>query len=103
MVLHDAIEHGVGHSVVGNPLVPVLNGQFRGDDGGLVAGPAVDDLQQVAAGVCIQPHYAPVIEQQHIRVLERIQPGSEGAVCVVDAKLFGHPYKNQSLTRVRLS
>ena len=38
MVLHQAIEHGIGHSLVTYPLVPVLNWQLAGDDGGALAG-----------------------------------------------------------------
>ena len=31
MVLHEAIKHGIGHSLVAYPLMPVLNGQLAGD------------------------------------------------------------------------
>ena len=47
MVLHEPIKHGIGHSLVTYPLVPVLNGQLAGDDGGALAGPVVNDLQQI--------------------------------------------------------
>ena len=53
MVLHDPVEHGVGHGGIANPFVPVLNGQLRGDHSGFAAGPVIDDFQQVAAGVGI--------------------------------------------------
>jgi hypothetical protein len=31
VVLHDAVEHGVGHGGVADPLMPVLDGQLRSD------------------------------------------------------------------------
>ena len=44
MVLHEPIKHGIGHRRISDPLVPVLDRQLAGDDGGALAGPVIDNF-----------------------------------------------------------
>ncbi len=74
VVLHDPVQHRVRHRGVTNPFMPVLNGQLACDDRGFFARPVVDHLQHVCARVRIHPYQAPVIEHQHMRVLQEVQP-----------------------------
>ncbi len=53
MALHQPIQHGVGHGLVANPLVPMFNGQIAGDDGGAVAGQVINDLRQIGPRLAI--------------------------------------------------
>ena len=91
MVLHQAIKHGNGHSLVSYPLVPVLNGQLAGNDGGSVAGPVINDLQQVSSGLTVHGGHAPVIKQQDVRVFERIEPARKRAVGMANAQVLAQP------------
>mgnify|MGYP007099122290 CR=1 FL=1 len=94
VVLHDPVQHRIRYRSVPNPFMPVLYGQLAGDDRGLPARPVIDHLQQVRARLRIHAHQAPVIEYQHIRVLQDVQPARERAVCVPDSQLLGqarHP------------
>ncbi len=48
-VMNQAVEDGVGEGGVAYHVVPCVDGQLAGDDGGLAAITFVDDLHQVAA------------------------------------------------------
>ena len=91
MVLHEPVQHGIGHSLVSYPLVPVLNGQLAGDDGGALAGPVVNDLQQIGPGLTVHGGHAPVIEQEDVGIFERVQPARKGAVGVANAQFLAQP------------
>ena len=88
VALHQAVQHGVGHGLVANPLMPMFDGQLAGDDGRAVVGPVVNDLQQIGPGLTVHGSHAPVIEQQHIGALERVEPARERAVGVTYAQIF---------------
>ena len=77
VVLLDSVQHFVSNRSVIDPFVPMLNGQLTGDDRGLPARPVVDHLQQVRTRLRIHTHQAPVIEHQHIRVLQDVQTARE--------------------------
>ena len=49
VALHDAIQNGVGEGGVADPSMPVLHQQLASEDGRLVVGPVVNDLQKVRA------------------------------------------------------
>ena len=51
MLLHEAIQNGVGNRGVTDPGMPMFDRQLAGDDGGLVGRPVVDDLQQISPGL----------------------------------------------------
>ena len=70
VALHDAVEHGIGRRLISYLLVPVFNGELACDDGGAAACAAIDDLQQVAARLAIHRCHAPIVQQQHIGVLQ---------------------------------
>lgn len=103
MVLHDPVQHGVGHGGVPDPFLPMLYGQLTGDDRGLPARSVVDHLQQVRARLRIHPHQAPVIEDQYIRVLQDVQPARERAIGVPDAQLFGQAWHPRGSIQLQLS
>ena len=68
------IEDGVGDGGVADPAVPVLDRQLVGDDRGPLAGPVVDDLEQIGAGGRIDAAGAPVVEDQDVGAGEFCQP-----------------------------
>ncbi len=104
VVLHDPVQHRVSNRSVTDPFVPMLNGQLTGDDRGFSARPVVDHLQQVRARLRIHPHQAPVIERQHIRVLQDVQPTRERAIGVpVMQNHHRLTLTGESLRKARLS
>jgi len=46
--VYQPVQHGVGHRRTAEQFVPVVHGQLRGDDGGTVVVPVVQNFQQVA-------------------------------------------------------
>ena len=68
--------------------MPMVNRQLAGDDGGLVAGTVVDDVQQIRARGGVSCTYDPVIEYQHVDFGELMRPFSKGAATVPDAQFF---------------
>ena len=62
--------------------------QLASDDGGLVAGAVVDDLQQVRARHAVDGPHAPVVEHQDVGLGQLLQPFSEGAAAVPDAQFL---------------
>lgn len=63
----EAVQHGVSHGLVANPLVPMLNGQLAGDDGGAVARTVINDLQQIRSGLPLHGRHAPTCPQGCLR------------------------------------
>lgn len=61
--------------------MPMLDMQLAGDDGGLVAGAIVDDLQQVRARHAVDGAHAPVIEHQQVGLRQLERPFAEGLRC----------------------
>lgn len=53
MVLHESIKHGVGHRLISYPLMPMLDWQLAGNDGGTLAGAVINDLHQIGPGLSI--------------------------------------------------
>lgn len=84
IALHDAVQDGG----VADPGMPVFDWQLAGDDGCLVTGAVVDDLQQVGPGHAVECSHAPVIQDQHIGPGQLEQPFAEGAAAVPDTQFF---------------
>jgi hypothetical protein len=106
MVLHQPVQHGIGNRLVTNPLVPVLNRQLAGDDGGALAGAVINDLQQVSSGLTVHGGHAPVVQQEDVRVFERIEPARKRAVGVANAQLLaqpGHPLVQRTVASIQLA
>jgi len=48
-IVNETVENGVGDGWVGDHLVPVIDGNLAGNDGGATLVPVIDDLEKVAA------------------------------------------------------
>ena len=64
--VHEAVEDRVGEGRVAEVVVPFLDRQLAGDDGGAPAVAVLDDLEQVAAVLGAQRCEAPVVEDQDV-------------------------------------
>ena len=49
-VVDEPVEDGVGQRGIGNPVVPVLDGELGGDDGGFLLVTIVKDFKQISSG-----------------------------------------------------
>src|SRR5262245_61781643 len=60
-IVDDAIEDGVGDGRLADDVVPAIDGDLAGDEGGAAAIALLDDLQQIAALVGGERLQAPVV------------------------------------------
>jgi hypothetical protein len=65
-VVDEAVEDCVGDGRVGDRLVPVIDRQLAGHDGGAAIVPIVDNLQQIATLLLRQRGEPPVVEDQKL-------------------------------------
>src|ERR1700745_4144680 len=68
-----AIENGICHRWVCDHLVPVLDRQLAGDDGGAAIVPVIDNLQEIVALIESEGREAPIVEDQQIDAREGAQ------------------------------
>jgi hypothetical protein len=61
-VVDESVEDGVGDGGVTEGLVPLLDGQLAGDDGGATPGAILDDLEEVGSLLVGERLHREVIE-----------------------------------------
>ena len=64
--MDEPVENGVGNGGIGDHLVPVIDGDLAGDDGGAALMAVVDDLEKIAALVASERSEAPIIKNQEL-------------------------------------
>jgi len=69
-VVHDAIEHGVGNGRLADDVVPAIDGDLAGDQGGATAVALLGDLQQIAPVVGAERLQTPVVEDEQADLAE---------------------------------
>ena len=63
-VVDEAVEDGVGQGGVANDLVPVVDGNLAGDEGGASVVAVFNDLEEVASLFVRQARLPPVIQDR---------------------------------------
>src|SRR5467141_222609 len=71
--VHEAVEDGVGDCRIDDHLVPVIDGELAGHDGGTAAVAVVDDFEQIAALLRGQRRQPPVVEDQKLDTGEALE------------------------------
>src|SRR5712671_1667240 len=71
--VHEAVEDGIGDGRVDNHLVPVIDGELAGHDGGTAAVAVIDDFEQIAALLRGQRRQPPVVEDQKLDTGEALE------------------------------
>ena len=66
-VVDEAVEDGVGVGRVADHLVPFVDGELAGDDGGAAAVAFFEDLEEIVAGAGVERFEAPVVEDEEMR------------------------------------
>ena len=69
-VVHEAVQNRVSDGGVGDPVVPLLDGQLAGDHGRAAAVAVLDDLEQIMALRSCEVAQPEVVEDQHVRPLQ---------------------------------
>jgi hypothetical protein len=79
-VVDKAIEDGIGEGGVSDGFVPVLDGELAGDEGGLAAGPVLDDLEEIAAFDLRERDETEVVQDEEPGLLETVEEARPGAI-----------------------
>ena len=79
-VVDEAIEDGVGEGGVSDGFVPVLDGELAGDEGGLAAGPVLDDLKEIAAFDLGEWDQTEVVQDEEPGFLEAVEEARPQAI-----------------------
>ena len=62
--MDEAVEDGIGDGWIADGLVPLVDGQLAGDDGGCLSVAIFEDLQQVASLLGVQDGQTPIVENE---------------------------------------
>ena len=65
-VVDEAVEDGVGEGRLTDEIVPAVDRELAGDQGGGATVAIVDDLQQIATRVGVQGCQAPIVENEQL-------------------------------------
>ena len=87
-VVDEAVEDSVRDGRVPDHLVPVLDRQLAGDDGGASPVPVVDDLEKVAALLAGQRRQSPIVEDQQLHPAQRLQQPSIPTIAARESERF---------------
>ena len=60
-IVDETVENGVGDGGIGDDLVPVIDWDLAGDDGGTTLMPVVNDLEKIAALFAGERSQSPVV------------------------------------------
>ena len=101
--VHEPVEDGVGQRRIADVVVPVLDGELAGDEGGAHADAIVEEFQQVGAFARADGRDREVVDHQQAHLGERGQALLEAAVGVAQAQLVEqtrgtHVERAQALT-----
>jgi hypothetical protein len=89
--VYETVEYGIGQRGAGEVLVPVLDGQLAGDEGGTAAVAVFQDLEQVPAFGVRERSEAPVVEDQQLRLRELRQQLGVGPVSASERQFTEQP------------
>ena len=81
-VVDEAVENGVGIGGIANDLMPLLDRDLAGDDGGTAAVALFQDFEQIVAGLGIERLEPPIVEDKQ---LDAVQGAGEPGVAAVAA------------------
>ena len=79
-MMDQPVQDGIGEGGISNDIMPVLEGELAGNEGGSPAGPVLDDFQQVSAFGLVQGGQAIVVNGQQVGLLESVHKLGIGAI-----------------------
>jgi hypothetical protein len=90
-VVDQAIEDGIGVGRVADQLMPAVDRQLAGDNGGAAAVAVIEDLQKVVTGSGIERLEAPIVEDEQIDAAKRAQQAQVASVAAGERKIGEEP------------
>lgn len=90
-VVHDAIEDGVGDGRLGDDVVPAVDRNLAGDQGGASTTALFNDLQQIAALVGAERFEAEVVEDEQADLAEPLHEAWMATVAAGQRELGEQP------------
>lgn len=97
--MHDTIENRVGERGIAEVFVPPVGGQLTRDDGGPVAVPIGEDLQEILALRVFEPDEAPIIQDEDVDTCETRRHRRICAVTVGERELGKDAWDAREPTR----
>src|SRR5438094_3256988 len=79
-VVNEAVEDRVGVGGIADQVMPSIDRQLAGEDGGAAAVAIIEDLEKVVTGGGIEWLEAPIIEDEKIDAAERAQQAQMASV-----------------------
>jgi hypothetical protein len=76
----DSVEDRIGDRGVCDPVMPVLDGELSGEEGGSFLVSVVEDFKKISSGRGIQGRQSPIVENQHVDTRKRAEASSVGSV-----------------------
>ena len=90
-VVNEAIQDGVGVGGIADQLMPSIDRQLAGDDGGAAAVAVIEDLQKVVTGGGVERLKTPIIEDEKIDAAERTQQAQMASVATGERQIGEQP------------
>ena len=90
-VVDEAVEDGVGQGGVANDLVPVVDGNLAGDEGGASVVAVFNDLEEVASLFVRQARHPPVIQDQEVGLGIGVHELGVASVAFGDGEILEEP------------
>ncbi len=101
--MQQAVEDGIGKGWIADIVVPVLDGQLAGNDGGARAHAIVEHFEQIAAFAWADGGDREVIDQQQLCLGQGAQALSEAAIGVAQTEIFEQSWGTQVQCRQALT
>ncbi len=89
--MDQAVQNGIGEGGIPDDIVPVLEGELAGDEGGSSAGAVLDDLQEIAAFDLVQGSEAIIIDSQEVGLLKSVHQLRIGAIGTGQGHVLDEP------------
>ena len=93
--MHEALEDGIGERWVADEVVPLVQRQLGGGDGGTARVAVLDDLEQVAALGGVHRREAPVVEDEQVGFGKAGEELGVAAVAAADVEFGEQPWQAQ--------
>ena len=86
-VVHDAIEDGVGVGWIADQIVPFVDEDLTGDDGGSSAVAFFEDFEKVVSCCGVERFESPIVEDEQLHAAERPQDAGIAAVAAGEREI----------------
>ena len=85
--MDETIEDGVGIGGIADYLMPALDGELAGDDGGAACVAFLENLEEIVAGLGVERLETPIVEDQELDAAERPDDSGVAAVAAGECEI----------------